>query len=1300
MAAQRIRPSLADLYDEPAFPELEPGQAPAARVVRQRPPAVSSSSLPPPIPVVPPSSADQAASPPPPSKPKSRFALQREKDAAATTAAAAQAAAAAATQPANSAQRFELDLDDEGDEEPERGGGALPRGGGRPSLIKGVVERPVGARGASAPKPPSAPGPSRPSPLGARPTGFPSSSRGVFPRQPAPPPPATSFASPDLVDDRDPEAAGQDADPTSLDGLLDSVSRENDDVLRGMSEAQILEEQRQIREELGLSDGVLKMLQARAQKRSPAPRIVPTPRARPAPADAPAPRPTVAGEGEGDEEEGSPEYIRRHFFPNEPRNPALDWMKPPPPPAGRAGDAPALPAAARLVFDVQGRLLEGEAAPVAPAAAPDHHVSSSTTFTVPSLLALTASSVPSQRSTAFAILHRILSRSVEYAPRFGEQEWQAVRVQAAQRAGWALRDSNLGVVGACIALAAVLLAQDVAAPVAAAAAPRLEGAEETATVASTFLETAPLPALASHLSLGAVPRPSLDAVLAILTSLVHLSRSSPSSSDILDSIFDTPRLLESLVSTFLAVPYPPSSKSILPSPTALAFLALLARTSRSRASLLCTRSLVDPTLRFIALPPWELPPSNPAGHALGDALLRGTIELWTVLARYGLATDLRGKAAPLLDGLVERVGELRRASSTSAGAADAAWIAPFLGLLGMWTTAAVDPHVTGHDVTWSQVEGFRDVALEAYELGFAIGEATGAGRAVLSAAVELLGSWLEGSKVNRSWRGEEERRWVRVSLGGDFAAGGRARTLVDRALAVVASGEEDLEGWAGLAARALRLSDADADVLEPATPQLFALDAATASAAVSGVVGSSARSSSLALAAVLLPRLDLASRLSATVALLPMLGVEDAVAARDLVEWLLALVAKPDNHILPPVAALDARLELPALAQAATLRPFLTYAIVTASGGRVVGPLFPTPRDIKLTACLAPFAPDGPVLSPNWPLAALNELLRSGTSPVFQQLPKGWDASELQLVRSSLALMRFVRSAAAMGTSRAARDAPALVYDLVKVFMLEKDSSGTTKGSSGADAEVFRDPACQASLGALLAELSVGAQASPQVLLADERDASATIEGVSAVVSSAPFYQLYTDLVGLYDAISLSDRLFGLVLLPPLAMAYPIDYRRLIWTDYAHVLPALKFSVDEAISDVGGAGALSAYLAPAESSEPMLAAYVDALVGGRVSSERTPFLHFVALHHVAAALLEHDSPAQKSAVKLVKALVGRGASKTLGEVARYRQAQVGEELILSPACLEAGAEQRAMQVARLKELAGSELAARVDELLR
>ncbi|GAA6048308.1 hypothetical protein JCM3770_000941 [Rhodotorula araucariae] len=1292
MASQRIRPSLADLYDEPAFPELEPGQAPAARVVRERPPAlISASSLPPPIPVVPPTTASEATQPAP-AKPKSRFTLQREKDAAERAAAPAPGAA----------QRFHLDFDGqgaaEGEGELERGGGALPRAG-RPSIVRGVVERPAGAR-TGPPKPPSAPGPPIPSPLAGRPTGFPSSSRGLFPRKAAPAPPMPP-AHPGIVDSLEDEDEGS-ADATSVHGLLESVSRENDDILRGMSEAQILEEQRQIREELGLSEGVLRMLQERGKKRAP----VPMPRVRPAPAGAQALQEKVRRDQDDEaDDEGSPEYIRRHFFPNEPQNPALDWMRPPKP-ASDAETSACLPPAARLSFDVQGRMLADSEASAVPSGAADHHVSSSTTFTVPSLLSLTASSVPFQRSTAFSILQRILARADEYAPRFGEQEWQALRVQAAQRAGWALRDPNLGVVGGCVALLATLLAQDVAAPPA-EALPRVEGAEEPTTIVSTFLATTPLASLASHLSIGALPRASLLSILSIVTSLVNLSRASTSAGDLLDAIYSTPRLLESIVSMFLAVPYPPTSSSASPAPAALALLSLLVRTSRTRASLLCTRGLIDPTLRFVALPPWELPASSAAARALGDALLRGTIDLWTTLGRYGLATDLRGKAAPLLDGLVERVGELRRAGAgLSSAAADAGWMPPFLGLLSIWTTAAIDPHVTGHDVTWSQVQGWRDVALEAGELGFALvgadDDAVGCGgREVLSAAWGLFGSWLEGSKVNRSWRGEDERKWVIETLGPDFAAGGRARVLLDRALVELGGEKEkDSEGeaWARLAASALRLSDAYADEFEPATPQLFGVDAAVADAVVRAAAAATPTGpASIAVAVLLLPRLDLPARVTATVDLLPRLGVQNAVTARDLIDWLLDVIARPENRSLAPVTCLDPILELPSLAQSAILRPFLAHTIVTATGGRVVGPLFPTTRDIKLTGCLAPFAPPGPVLSPNWPLAALAELLRSASSPVFRQLPKDWDASELQLVRASLALMRFVRAAGSADTRT--DSPPALVYELVKVFMLEKDNGGATTGASGAEGEVFRDEACQFSMGALLGELSIGKRATPQILAPDMRAVSETLEGVSALVSSAPFYQLYTDLVGLYDAISLSDRLFGLVLLPPLAMAYPVDYRRLLWTDYAHLLPTLRFAVPDAIGDVvpggGVSGVLGAYLAPRETSEPMLAAYVDALASGRVTRAQTPFVHLIALHHVAAAF-EVGGP---SAQKLAKALVLRGAMGTLQEVVRYRQAKEGEVLVPPPACFEADAGERRDRVQRLKELVGSELADKVEELV-
>ncbi|GAA5860259.1 hypothetical protein JCM1840_002838 [Sporobolomyces johnsonii] len=1284
MDGQRIRPSLADLadldLDAPAFPELEPGEPPAVRVVRARPPSVLSTSIPPPIPVIPPSTPEASSSAAAaPAKPKSRFALQREKEAA------EKAAGGSGT------QRFELDLDGNG--------GALPRASPRPSLVKDILERPVSRT--APPRAPSAPGPARPSPLNAPSTGFPSSGRGVFPRKSSQP----TFP-PTFVEPASSEPASPLAPDDTVDGLLASVSQENEGVLRGMSEAQILEEQRQIREEMGLSDGILKMLQERANKRADGRQNLsstPTPRTRPAPASAPAlPQPRQPEPAHEDEDEGSPEYIRRHFFPNEPENPALDWMKPRPPGPG-AGTPTEASQLAILSFNLQGALLAETAAfDAAPPLAADHHVSSSSAFTIPSLLSLTASSVPSQRSTAFTVLHRILAHPSKHSEVIGEKEWAALRQQVAQKASWAVRDPNRGVVMACLSLLADLLSSEFAHPPAASPA-RPSGAEEPTTLLSAFLSTFPLPPLAVQLSLGALPRQSLLQILSILTSVVRLAHPTSPSSPELDSLFETSTLLESLVERFIAAPWPPAPSSAdTATPSELNLLALLARSSRQRATQLHQRKLVEPTLRFLAVPPWELEPSQ---QQLGYALLEETFGLWEVLGRYGIGCALRTQAAALLEGVFERVGETcstGRVEGEGEKSTSTAWIERFLGLLAVWTTAAVDPHVTEHDIVWSQVEGWRDVAIEVHTWAL---DAPEGRRALLAKAWELLASWLEGSKVNKSWRGEQERKWIEERLGGEFGEGGKAKEAVVAAMQRLVRGAVVDEDAVRLVAAALGLSNAYTEPTEPPTPQLIQLDQALIKSAVDSVVAQPQASPFASrLLVLLLPHLDLTARLSATADTLPLLHAEDAVAARDLVDWLLAAASSSSNRFLPPFSALHADLELPSLNDLAILRPFLTHAIVTGSGGRVVGPLSPTPRDIKLTASLAPFAPRDPILQPDWPLCVLDELLRSGTSPVFQKLPAGWDASELQLLKTSLALMRLAVEASSVGGRL---KAPALVYDLIKVFMLEKDNGGAAAASTSAETDLFRNEAVHHSIGALLAPLSIGNQAAKQVVCSDTRPASETIEGVSSRVSSAPFYQLYTDLVGLYDSISLSDRLFGLVLVPPLSMAYPVDYRRLVWTDYAHVLRTLQFDVGEAIADAearGGEGALAAYLAPAESNETMLKAYVDALASGTVKVEQSPFLALVAIHHVSQALFgegegEGEGVDEKVKARLAKALVGQADRDALRKVVGYEQSGPGEEIKYPPACYAGTEEGWKKRVEKLLALVGEEGRARLAQLL-
>jgi hypothetical protein len=1240
-----------------------------------------------PIPVVVPeeTSPTPSTSSAPPPKPKSRFALQREKEAA---------------EKAQRNERFELNLDDVEAALNDAGTGAPSDRKVQAAVVKGIQERPLSKK-AVPPAPPSAPGLSRPSAFGARPTGFPASARGVFAGKPAasnqaPVRVPSATTAPQVQEREDDEKTSADDCRGDADSLLRDVSRENEAILGSMSEAEILEEQRQVREELGLSEGLIRMLQARAAKRSQptaeAPRQTPTPRSRPAAAtttvSAPVPPPaTLADEGEEVEEEGTPEYIRRHFFPNEPPNPALDWMKPPLETAASEGSATTT--GSLVSFDLKGNVVASDGGNSVPAfAGGDHHVSSSTTFTIPSLLALTSSAIPSQRSTAFQVLARIVGRHNGAQLRLERKELATFRADCVSCACHGLRESNLSILIAAVELLLAVLCAEI----------RPSGDNDAVSTAlptsvGVLIEMNPFPRFAEQLSSGRIPPKSMADLLQILSTLVTMSIDREGA-EILDLLTLTPGLVEAVNRRFLATVWPPQQEegqgTDLPDLAAFALLDDLARSARSRAKVVAEPSLAESHLRFVAVPSWELPQEQ---RDWAQGLEIATFSLWSTLGRYGLATTLRTQAGELLSNYSQRLSDLRRDASAldSAAAGEFRCLTAYLALLSVWTTAAVDPHVTGHDITWSQVEAWRDVGLDAHELAFAALERGGSDQedvlALLVAAWDLLGGWLEGSKTNKSWRGEHERRWIVETLASTFAAEkGQAYRIVEHACGQVIDGENALA--ARLIATALRLSEATYETSDPPTPHLLDVGPAKLSEVIEAIVSrASPDQASTAVLEFALRRLEPAARIPLAVSALPLFSAADAVVARDLVEQVISFVAKGDVSAVPYFDTFDAR-ERQALAEVGFLRPFVTHAIVLASAGKVVGPLFPTPRDIKLTACLPPFGSKGPVLRSGWPMSVLDELLRSADSQVFQRLPADWNVSEVQLVRSALILFRFI-----LEVGKVKIDATTVVYDLIKVFMLEKDNSGTTTGSSGAEREVFRDEVVQRSLSSLLGRLSVGA-GGVQRWKPDERPSSKMLEGVSARISSAPFFQLYQDLVGLYDSISLSERNFGLVLLPPLAMAYPVDYRRLVWTDFAHLLPHLSFTVEEAISDVDASdGALAAYLEPRETSAPVLSAYVEALIGQRVSPTKTPLLHLVAVHHVSRALLTPglDGSERQLAERLVRTLVSRGAGNALRTILGYAQAeQEGASLVLPPLCF--GATIDSDRISAVEEIGGNGVA--------
>ncbi|ETW81831.1 hypothetical protein HETIRDRAFT_434256 [Heterobasidion irregulare TC 32-1] len=374
-----------------------------------------------------------------------------------------------------------------------------------------------------------------------------------------------------------------------------------------------------------------------------------------------------------------------------------------------------------------------------------------------------------------------------------------------------------------------------------------------------------------------------------------------------------------------------------------------------------------------------------------------------------------------------------------------------------------------------------------------------------------------------------------------------------------------------------------------------------------------------------------------------------------------------------------------------------------------VAPVVPTPRSIQLatTQRLPPAwairrrthssasgstsTSLGLPLARDWPLAALDHVLRSGTSPAWHVLPDAWNASEVEVVRASLLLGSVVRNAlgahglggAGLGMSRAE-----VVFGCMKVFMLEhgqNQAAAADEGKVDGDGEVFRDPAVGVLMEDLLAPCTLhnspdGLSVSPSSTF----DASDDLEAASArfLGPGTPFYQFYTDFVALYDSISFAHPLFAALLLPPLMRRYPADYRKALLGDAAHILGTVRTPVERAIG-----ARVGEYLWPAEESAEVVGAYLGVLVGGRQAQglegrgRAEGFVRWLAVHHVAANIwpdLHVDGDAglvmgadaghgRERARKLLEAVVGQGAPDVVQEVVMYWQRREGSA-VMAPEC--------------------------------
>ena len=364
-----------------------------------------------------------------------------------------------------------------------------------------------------------------------------------------------------------------------------------------------------------------------------------------------------------------------------------------------------------------------------------------------------------------------------------------------------------------------------------------------------------------------------------------------------------------------------------------------------------------------------------------------------------------------------------------------------------------------------------------------------------------------------------------------------------------------------------------------------------------------------------------------------------------------------------------------------SLLPFLTRSLrpVIATGDQdhpwheatYVAPSSPTPESIaRCTTLLLPSLShlrnawilyDHDLVLPlrsEWPTWPLNHLLHSGTSPVFRELPADWNATETDVVRVSLLLARIVQELCTKRTSHVASASMSraeTIFACMKVFMLEHEQRQLDSGE-----EVFRDQLVTRWMDELLTPFTI---ANPHGTQHSTVKCGSSLEQVSRTFLSMPFYQFYTDFLALYDAISFSQPLFGRLLLPPISMAYTIDYRKLLFGDFAHAMRTIKTSIGDVICED-----VQEYLWPVEKDVEMVGWYMKALL----ATPGSEFIRWIAIHHLAANIWPDFKDGHTSdpewAVKLLSTIVKQASFDVTRDVALYHQLR--DEVCMPPKCYE------------------------------
>ena len=628
--------------------------------------------------------------------------------------------------------------------------------------------------------------------------------------------------------------------------------------------------------------------------------------------------------------------------------------------------------------------------------------------------------------------------------------------------------------------------------------------------------------------------------------------------------------------------------------TSIAMLVLRLLRSCTTASRLSAVNLLnagayDAPLKLLYFSPWSADnavTSDEQSWAISSIV----VDVYEKLARYGLNGTLLSNTSDIW---VQLGTWVSRHSFVDERIEIFHLVRHYFALLRVWQVSAKDPHALQqqHDLIWSQISGYdwQDEADHFLHAAWPLLLANDPRPVVWDAAASAMGvltAWSDGSKTNESKNGIAQRR-------------------------ALADGLRDLQP----------LSLVDETILQgfPQNNESSigrAIFAANTLQAISSIEIGKQNLDLERLLKRIAPdcRNITTSRLAQTINVLSyrLVSMLPLTTPRAFAELALPLIenAQPgeEDHAMQLV---DRLLDLTWPSEVVDkighrhglyiLRPFLHHAILPDLD-HLTTPVIPLSNMLRATTTLrqstrSPDIREGLPLRSDWLFVAVEQYLRRESSNVFQQLPPAWDASRLEMVRATLALSNLLDRCRNRQQSRSYT-----ILNTMKVFLLE-----CARDIEGSD-EIFRDPAVSQLLRESLTPCFVPAE-EPTTTRLDEIATSIT-------PSDTTFFQIYSDFVQLFDAMSLSDTTFSQLLVVPLSQAYPIDYRRLVWSEQSSVIKSVRLETNQILFE---GQTLEAYYEPEEEDPDMLFAYLQALAKRWVTKETQPFLYSIATCHLKAA---------------------------------------------------------------------------------